>query len=169
MCPTESRENQHPVAAVVTDEGKRHHRIACRARLNFSPSHVRPASKHPNWSKPSHHADPPRQVPSVTLSDATCQTQPGVGFIQLDGCELHGGIMRGNVVWSVGVKGGFWPVPVIGITENYSKRITAYCAAPVLRLWKWCIAGSGHNRSLPPMNNSEKLILVFPPFFSIPL
>ena len=147
MCPTESRENQHPVAAVVTDEGKRHHRIACRARLNFSPSHVRPASKHPNWSKPSHHADPPRQVPSVTLSDATCQTQPGVGFIQLDGCELHGGIMRGNVVWSVGVKGGFWPKPPIRHHKSRGTAPDQFAAIGFVQISATRINGSGQHRS----------------------
>jgi hypothetical protein len=46
--------------------------------------------------------------------------------------------------WQSGLANGwFWPVPVIGITENYSKHITAYCAAPALRLWLWLIAGVG--------------------------
>ena len=39
-----------------------------------------------------------------------------------------------------------WPGPVIDITENYNKRITAYCAAPALRLWLWLIAAVGQER-----------------------
>ena len=44
--------------------------------------------------------------------------------------------------------GRFWPVPVIGITENYTWRVAAYYAAPALRLWLLLIAGVGQQQLL---------------------
>ena len=39
------------------------------------------------------------------------------------------------------------PDPVIRIAENFTRRITANCAGPVLRLWLWCVAGVGQKRN----------------------
>ncbi len=35
------------------------------------------------------------------------------------------------------------PGAVIGFTENYTRRVAAYCAAPASRLWLWRITGCG--------------------------